>query len=80
MAKLAAMPAGADHGPLRPRLPERLRTPERRIGLLPAIVADALPDVLEAVSAGRASPTGRLLLIGRRHQRDNNSWLHNARA
>ena len=27
---------------------------------------------------GRASPTGRLLLIGRRHQRDNNSWLHNA--
>ena len=78
VAKLAAMSAGADRGPLRPRLPERLRTPEKRIGLLPAIVADALPDLLDAVSAGSGLADGELLLIGRRHQRDNNSWLHNA--
>ena len=56
VAKLAAMPAGADHGPLKPRLPERLRTPEQRIDLLPAIVADALPDVLGPCRPSRASP------------------------
>ena len=44
--------------PLKPRLPERLRTPEQRIDLLPAIVADALPDVLEAVSSGSGLAEG----------------------
>ncbi|MGL4743523.1 MAG: molybdopterin dinucleotide binding domain-containing protein [Dermatophilaceae bacterium] len=28
--------------------------------------------------AGTAGTAGDQLLIGRRHQRDNNSWLHNA--
>jgi anaerobic selenocysteine-containing dehydrogenase len=78
VAKLERMPAGADHGPLRPRLPARLATPDRRIDLLPAVVADALPGVLHAMSSGAGVAEGKLLLIGRRHQRDNNSWLHNA--
>jgi len=81
VAALEDMPAGADHGPLKPRLPERLATPDQRIDLLPAIVADALPEVLAALAAltaANGSPVdGQLLLIGRRHQRDNNSWLHN---
>ena len=31
-----------------------------------------------ALSAARGCGEGELLLIGRRHQRDNNSWLHNS--
>ena len=84
-ARLSVAKARGDARRCRPRPAETPSAgtaphPRERIGLLPAIVADALPDVLEAVSSGRASPTGRLLLIGRRHQRDNNSWLHNALA
>ena len=78
VAKLERMSAGADRGPLKPRLPARLATPEQRIDLLPPVVADALPGVLEALSSGPGPRDGELLLIGRRHQRDNNSWLHNA--
>ena len=78
VAKLEKTVAGADHGPLKPRLPERLFTPEKRIDLLPTVVAEALPTLLTALSAGPTLADGELLLIGRRHQRDNNSWLHNS--
>jgi anaerobic selenocysteine-containing dehydrogenase len=78
VAKLERMPAGADHGPLKPRLPSRLATPGQRIDLLPAVVADALPGVLASLTSGGGLADGELLLVGRRHQRDNNSWLHNA--
>ncbi|WP_345202258.1 molybdopterin-dependent oxidoreductase [Fodinibacter luteus] len=78
VTKLETMAAGADRGPLKPRLPERLMTPGKRIDLLPAVVADALPALLTTLSGGSALAEGELLLIGRRHQRDNNSWLHNA--
>lgn len=78
VAKLEKMSAGADHGPLKPRLPSRLATPEQRVDLLPSVVADALPGVLASLSSGGGLADGELLLVGRRHQRDNNSWLHNA--
>ena len=78
VAKLEKTVAGADHGPLKPRLPERLFTPEKRIDLLPTVVAEPLPTLLTALSAGPTLADGELLLIGRRHQRDNNSWLHNS--
>jgi anaerobic selenocysteine-containing dehydrogenase len=76
--KLARMTAGADHGALKPRLPERLRTPNLRIDLAPALVLEALPGLLATLEPGPCVAPGELLLIGRRHQRDNNSWLHNA--
>ncbi|WP_240917738.1 molybdopterin dinucleotide binding domain-containing protein [Phycicoccus sp. HDW14] len=73
----SAGPGGLDLGPLRPRLPQRLRTRDRRIDLAAPVVLEALPALLTAVEA--ATPVdGELLLVGRRHQRDNNSWLHNA--
>ncbi|HET6966929.1 MAG TPA: molybdopterin-dependent oxidoreductase [Ornithinibacter sp.] len=78
VAKLEKMPAGADHGPLKPRLPSRLTTPGQRIDLLPPVVADALPGVLSSLTSAGGLGDGELLLVGRRHQRDNNSWLHNA--
>ncbi|HEV7752495.1 MAG TPA: molybdopterin-dependent oxidoreductase [Baekduia sp.] len=73
LADLEAKPHGIDLGPLAPRLPEVLRTPSGRIELAPeATVADVgrLHDALVA-------PPAELVLIGRRHLRSNNSWMHN---
>ncbi|PKW27758.1 molybdopterin-dependent oxidoreductase [Phycicoccus duodecadis] len=71
-----AGPGGLDLGPLRPRLPERLATRDRRVDLAVPLVLDDLPRVL--ASAERERDADELLLVGRRHQRDNNSWLHNS--
>ena len=71
LAKLRDSPHGVDLGPLMPRLPERL--PEGRIQLAPAPFLNDLPRL-------RRSELPRdqeLLLIGRRHVRSNNSWMHN---
>ncbi|MGL4176041.1 MAG: molybdopterin-dependent oxidoreductase [Dermatophilaceae bacterium] len=72
---VAAAPNGLDLGPLRPRLPGRLRTPDKRVDIAVRTVLEALPALLRAGDAGPGP--GELLLVGRRHQRDNNSWLHN---
>ena len=61
-----------DLGPLEPCLPERLMTPEKRIDAAPRQVLDDLSR-LDAVSFD----SDGLVLVGRRHQRDNNSWMHN---
>jgi anaerobic selenocysteine-containing dehydrogenase len=67
-------PNGVDLGPLAPSLPDRLQTKDKRIDLAPALVLDDLGRLLD----GRPTPgPDELLLIGRRHQRDCNSWMHN---
>ena len=78
VAKLEGMAAGADRGALKPRLPERLATANQRIDLATPLVVDALPGLLGEPTAATGPADGQLLLIGRRHQRDNNSWLHNS--
>ncbi|MFO1408677.1 MAG: molybdopterin oxidoreductase family protein [Steroidobacteraceae bacterium] len=73
-AKLAASPNGIDLGPLEPCLVRRLATPDRRVHLAPpAFVAD-----LARAARTLATPAPALVLIGRRHVRSNNSWLHNS--
>ena len=70
---LVAAPHGIDLGPLRPRLPEPLRTPSGLVELVPtALVADVerLEGALDAAADG-------LVLVGRRDLRSNNSWMHN---
>ncbi|HWO60788.1 MAG TPA: molybdopterin-dependent oxidoreductase, partial [Umezawaea sp.] len=76
MAKLLANPHGVDLGPLEPRIPEVLRTPSGRVELCPDLIADDVPRVLAAL---RERPED-LLLVGRRHLRTNNSWMHNVPA
>ncbi|MDX3619397.1 molybdopterin oxidoreductase family protein, partial [Streptomyces europaeiscabiei] len=73
LAKLLAHPHGIDLGPLKPRLPQPLKTVSGRIELLPQPIVDDLPRLRSAL---RERPDG-LVLIGRRHLRSNNSWLHN---
>ena len=76
LAKLLAHPHGIDLGPLQPRLPGPLKTRSGRVELLPDPIAGDLPRLREAL---RERPAG-LVLIGRRHLRSNNSWLHNVPA
>ncbi len=76
LAKVLAHPHGIDLGPLRPRLPQPLKTRSGKIELLPQPIADDLPRLREAL---RERPAG-IVLIGRRHLRSNNSWMHNVPA
>jgi anaerobic selenocysteine-containing dehydrogenase len=77
MRALRKNPEGVDLGPLRPTMPERLQTDDKRIDLTPELLVADLTRVAEALDATPAAASGELLLIGRRHQRDCNSWLHN---
>jgi anaerobic selenocysteine-containing dehydrogenase len=74
VAKLKENPSGIDLGPLKPQLPDRLKTPDRRIRCdTPQPLAD-LARLREQFSRPHH---GLLSLIGRRHVRSNNSWMHN---
>lgn len=75
LRRLRRHPDGLDLGPLQPCLPARLQTKDKRVDLVPALVVDAVRAMDRSSPAGRED--GELLLIGRRHQRDCNSWLHN---
>ncbi|MFF4370988.1 molybdopterin oxidoreductase family protein [Streptomyces sp. NPDC001594] len=76
LERLLAHPHGIDLGPLRPRLPGLLRTRSGRIELLPDPIAAELPRLRAALAERPAA----LVLVGRRHLRSNNSWLHNVPA
>ncbi len=75
LRELRAHPSGLDLGPLLPTMPGRLQTEHQRIGLVPELVVDDLKR-LEAWLADRSADA--LVLIGRRHKQDNNSWFHNS--
>jgi anaerobic selenocysteine-containing dehydrogenase len=76
LRKLLAHPHGIDLGPLEPRLPQPLKTPSGTVELLPEPIAADLPRLRQALS----ERAGSLVLVGRRHLRSNNSWLHNVPA
>jgi anaerobic selenocysteine-containing dehydrogenase len=76
IAALEAAPHGLDLGPLRPSLLDRLETSDRCIACLPGILASDLARL--AAEPAPAEADDRLLLIGRRDARSNNSWMHNA--
>ncbi|WP_072802386.1 molybdopterin-dependent oxidoreductase [Rhodococcoides yunnanense] len=78
VSTLSKSPHGTDLGPLRPGLPGKLRTRNKRIQLIQEVIVADLP-ALHDVMHGAAVATGdELLMIGRRHLRSNNSWMHNA--
>lgn len=74
LAALEEQPHGIDLGPLQPRLPEVLRTPSGRVELAPEALLAGLPALQAALGE---HVNGDLVLIGRRHLRSNNSWMHN---
>ncbi|MET8762821.1 molybdopterin oxidoreductase family protein [Lentzea sp. NPDC004782] len=76
LRQLLDNPHGIDLGPLTPRLPEILRTVSGRVELTPEPIMADLPRVLAALE----TPETDLVLVGRRHLRTNNSWMHNVPA
>lgn len=75
LEKLKQNPSGIDLGPLKSMLPERLMTADQTINCAtPEPLADLarLADTFK----GETRDT-KLQLIGRRHVRSNNSWMHN---
>ncbi|HTJ42575.1 MAG TPA: molybdopterin oxidoreductase family protein [Kofleriaceae bacterium] len=71
--ELERHPHGIDLGPLQPCVPDVLKTHDQKIDLAPPIVTGDLPRL----EAALAQPPAELVLIGRRHLRSNNSWMHN---
>jgi anaerobic selenocysteine-containing dehydrogenase len=74
LADLESARHGIDLGPLRPSLLSRLQTDSGCIECAPAL----LLDDLERLRAAEPPAPDTLRLIGRRHVRSNNSWMHNA--
>jgi len=72
--RLRSSPHGIDLGPLQPRLPEMLRTTSGLVEIGPEAI---LTDVTRLAATLTTAPDERLLLVGRRHLRSNNSWMHN---
>lgn len=75
---LSKSPHGTDLGPLRPGLPQKLRTRNKRIQLVQDVIVAELPALHDLMTTTAVPTEGQLLMIGRRHLRSNNSWMHNA--
>lgn len=74
LERLEAHPHGIDLGPLAPRVPEVLRTESGRIELTRE---EILGDLQRLAAFLEAPDETGLVLVGRRHLRSNNSWMHN---
>lgn len=72
-AKVKANPHGIDFGPHQPRFPERIYHQDKKIHCAP----EPLLKDMSRLLAREQSTADSLLLIGRRHVRSNNSWMHN---
>jgi anaerobic selenocysteine-containing dehydrogenase len=74
LARLEENPHGLDLGPLAPRIPEVLRTSSGKIELAPDPIVGDVERLTESLTRRR---NGGFVLVGRRHVRSNNSWMHN---
>jgi anaerobic selenocysteine-containing dehydrogenase len=76
LAKLRENVHGVDLGPLQPRLPDLLRTPSGSVELVNEALAGDVPRLVASLDSNNGDG---LVLVGRRHLRSNNSWMHNLR-
>lgn len=74
LEKLRQHPSGIDLGPLQAQLPERLATPDKTIR---CDTPQAMADLARLFEAFQRPDDDAFRLIGRRHVRSNNSWMHN---
>ena len=68
-------PHGVDFGPMVPCIDSILRTASGDVELAHDNILGDVPRLRDRI----AQPRPRLVLIGRRHVRSNNSWMHNVR-
>ncbi|MEP3477776.1 MAG: molybdopterin-dependent oxidoreductase [Fuerstiella sp.] len=83
LARLRKQPHGVDLGPLQPKLPKCLRTADDRISLAPDVFVSRFQDIKKEAAQQDAACSQRdsdvFELIGRRHVRSCNSWMHNSK-
>ena len=82
LKRLKANPNGIDLGELQPVLPAALRTTDKKIDAAPKVYLDHLKQsVIPQLNAAIEQPAAanEFSLIGRRHLRSNNSWMHNSK-
>lgn len=77
LENLKENPHGIDLGELRPCLPGRLLTKGKRIDLAPELLVNDV-ERLKTASVSAEPADFPFRLIGRRHLRDCNSWMHNS--
>jgi hypothetical protein len=77
IADLERSPHGLDLGALASCLPQRLRTSDQRLQLVPPLLAADVERLALALAAAEPA-AGSLALIGRRELRSGNSWMHNS--
>jgi len=78
ISTLRRHPHGIDIGPLQEDLPRGLVHKNKRIDLAPAFFFADLARIEQTFFAQQDDAAFPLRLIGRRHVRSNNSWLHNS--
>jgi anaerobic selenocysteine-containing dehydrogenase len=76
LRELRKNPEGVDLGPLQSTFPNRIPDKHGAIDLAPELFVDDLDRLKERYS--QKGDREQLVLIGRRHLRSNNSWMHNA--
>ena len=76
LAEVEAQVHGVDLGPLQPCIAKRIMTKDRMIHAAPD---DLIEECARFGTRLREAKDDSLRLIGRRHVRSNNSWLHNSK-
>ena len=82
LKRLKASPNGIDLGELQPVLPAGLRTTDKKIDAAPQVYVSHLKQAVvpQLKVATESQPkANEFSLIGRRHLRSNNSWMHNSK-
>ncbi len=81
ISTLKEHPHGLDFGTLKPQLPQRLFTSDQKIELAHPLFIDDLKRLNKKLNTLETKPTSEypFALIGRRHLRSNNSWMHNSK-
>jgi anaerobic selenocysteine-containing dehydrogenase len=79
--ELKKHPHGLDFGPLKPQLPQRLFTTDKKIALAHPLFIKDLERLQSKIAEWQLEPTSNypFALIGRRQLRSNNSWMHNSK-
>jgi anaerobic selenocysteine-containing dehydrogenase len=76
--KLITHPHGIDLGPLQPDLPNAIYHDDKKINLAFSYFMSDLARLKTQFFDSNPAPENTLQLIGRRHLKTNNSWIHNS--
>ena len=79
--KLKENPSGIDLGAIQPLLTKRIFTQDKKINISPKFFIDDLKRLDKELfnTNGEDKTNYPFALIGRRHLRNNNSWMHNSK-